>query len=118
MTPAELAQAQEAAQAFSPGGRLLGVEPLHRGHIHDTFISSWDLDGVRRRLLHQRMNDAVFQDIPGLMHNIRRVTRELRKGSWRARDRELEVQRRKAKEEQSPPTNDHRAIVVSPSLRF
>ena len=93
MTPAELAQAQAAAQAFSPGGRLVGVEPLHRGHIHDTFISSWELDGEHRRLLHQRMNDAVFQDIPGLMHNIRRVTRELRRGSWRAGDRELEVLR-------------------------
>lgn len=92
MTPADLAQAELAAQAFSPGGRLVGVEPLNRGHIHDTFVSSWDLGAHgRQRLLHQRMNDAVFQDIPGLMHNIRRVTRELRRGSWRAGDRELEV---------------------------
>jgi hypothetical protein len=44
--------------------------PLQRGHIHDTFVSTWRQDGGNRRYLHQRMNDKVFQDIPAVMHNI------------------------------------------------
>lgn len=81
----------EAALKFSGGRKLISVESLHQGHIHETFISTWNSDGETSRMLHQRMNSQVFQDIPGLMHNIKRVTEQLRLDTWRARDYQLEV---------------------------
>jgi hypothetical protein len=83
--------AHHAALKFSGGRDLLSIESLHRGHIHETFISSWSMQGETCRMLHQRMNDQIFRDIPGLMHNIKRVTEQLRLDTWRARDHELEV---------------------------
>lgn len=89
--PSETTLAQEAAMSFSGGRDLLSVEPLHRGHIHETFVSTWRGKEGTQRMLHQRMNDQVFRDIPGLMHNIKRVTEQLRLDTWRARDHQLEV---------------------------
>lgn len=64
-----------AIRQFAITGELAEVHAHQRGHIHDTFISTWrQADGSERRYLHQRMNDRVFQDIPALMHNIERVT--------------------------------------------
>lgn len=71
-------QVRAAAQLFAIDGQLTGVEPLQRGHIHDTFISSWTQEQGTRRFLHQRMNDKVFHDIPAVMHNIETVSRHLR----------------------------------------
>ena len=62
---------------FAIEGELVGLVPHHRGHIHDTFISTWSARGGEYRLLHQRMNDKVFTDIPALMHNVEAVTRHL-----------------------------------------
>ncbi|MEC7723985.1 MAG: mucin desulfatase, partial [Planctomycetota bacterium] len=64
---------------FAIDGNLVGVAPLQRGHIHDTFVSTWIHGGARKRFLHQRMNDKVFQDIPAVMHNIETVSRHLRR---------------------------------------
>lgn len=67
-----------AARRFAIPGRLIELEPHHRGHIHDTFVSTFEEeDGTRRRYLHQRMNGTVFTDLSGLMHNVERVTRFL-----------------------------------------
>ncbi len=74
----DLAAARTAAQRFQIAGELADVAPLQRGHIHDTFVSTWRQDGRARRFLHQRMNDRVFQDIPAVMHNIDLVSRHLR----------------------------------------
>lgn len=69
--------ARDAIRCFAIDGELVGVAPYHRGHIHDTFVSDCrEAFGVRRYLL-QRMNEAVFQDIDGLMHNIDLVIRHL-----------------------------------------
>ncbi len=51
--------------------------PHERGHIHDTFISTWGSGEKVRRSLHQRMNETVFRDIPALMHNIERISRHM-----------------------------------------
>ncbi len=62
---------------FAIAGELEGLETFQRGHIHDTFLSTWRSgDGVAR-FIHQRINDRVFSDVPGLMHNIEAVTRPL-----------------------------------------
>lgn len=63
---------------FAIAGDLIDVKPLQRGHIHDTFVSSWALGDETIRYLHQRMNDKVFHDIPAVMHNIETVSRHLR----------------------------------------
>lgn len=51
LTPADL---QHAAQQFQIAGELRDVRSLQRGHIHDTFISTWHVDGEDHRFLHQR----------------------------------------------------------------
>ena len=68
---------RNAVLRFAVDGDLLSIQPLKRGHIHDTFVSTWRQGGARRRFLHQRMNDGVFQDIPAVMHNIETVSRQL-----------------------------------------
>jgi N-acetylhexosamine 1-kinase len=71
--------AVRAAVALFPlEGELLGLRPLRRGHIHDTFVSRWRLrDGGERQFIHQRMNDGVFPDLDLLMGNIQRVSAHL-----------------------------------------
>ncbi len=68
---------QSAIEEFAIPGQCTGLEPYERGHIHDTYISTWKRGEDSRRYLHQRINDKVFHDIPALMHNIERVTRHL-----------------------------------------
>lgn len=69
--------ARAALDHFAITGELIGVAPYHRGHIHDTFVADCrEAFGVRRYLM-QRMNETVFQDIDGLMHNIDVVIRHL-----------------------------------------
>ncbi|MEO6596087.1 MAG: phosphotransferase [Planctomycetota bacterium] len=74
---------RSAVAQFAIDGTLMDVRPLRRGHIHDTFVSTWTGGdgscGGQRRFLHQRMNDKVFQDIPAVMHNIETVSRHLRR---------------------------------------
>jgi len=72
---------RSAILSFAIPGELSAVVPHERGHIHDTFVSTWRQGTATRRYLHQRMNEAVFRDIPALMHNIERVTRFLRESA-------------------------------------
>jgi len=72
-------QLRSAVREFAIDGELVDIQPLRRGHIHDTFVSTWTSNGASRRFLHQRMNDKVFQDIPAVMHNIETVSRHLRR---------------------------------------
>jgi hypothetical protein len=72
------AELQAVVTQFAIPGQLQQVQPLQRGHIHDTFVSSWRQDSGTLRFLHQRMNDKVFHDIPAVMHNIETVSRHLR----------------------------------------
>jgi Ser/Thr protein kinase RdoA (MazF antagonist) len=71
-------EARAAARTFQISGRLADIEPHERGHIHSTFVSTWLVNGARQRFLHQHLNDRVFADIPGLMHNVECVTGYLR----------------------------------------
>lgn len=84
MTAPSLASVREFAHQFDTAGEITGIVPLVRGHINHTFIvTRKGPDGEQRTLL-QRINDHVFQDVPGLMHNVEQVTNHLRRGSWRA----------------------------------
>ncbi len=68
---------RNAVRAFAIEGSLTGIEPLHRGHIHDTFVSTWATAHGPRKYLHQRINENVFRDVDGLMHNVARITQHL-----------------------------------------
>ncbi|HEB52517.1 MAG TPA: mucin desulfatase [bacterium] len=73
------AEVLASVQRFAIDGECVDVVPLVRGHIHDTFVSTWRQNGGTRRYLHQRMNDKVFHDIPAVMHNIETVSKHLRR---------------------------------------
>ena len=63
------------ASAFRIGGGVTGVEPLGSGLINDTFRVR--CTGPDDYVL-QRINDAVFRDVPLLQSNIAAVTGHLR----------------------------------------
>ena len=71
-------RAMDIPAAFYIPGTLLKSERLPAGHIHDTYVSEWQAGGARRRYVHQRINEAVFSDVAGLMRNITLVTAHLR----------------------------------------
>lgn len=76
--------------AFPIEGRCVALDALRRGHIHDTFVSTWEAGGETVQYLHQRINRHVFRDVDGLMHNVQRITRHLaRAGARNAVDAEL-----------------------------
>lgn len=62
---------------FAIDGEPVAVVPHRRGHIHDTFVSTWQQAGGERRYLHQHLNEDVFSDIPSVMHNVVQVTEHL-----------------------------------------
>ena len=64
---------------FAIDGDLVDVGPYERGHIHNTFTSTWKQPAGQNRYLHQQLNQGVFSDIKGLMHNIEEVTSHLSK---------------------------------------
>lgn len=75
VTHISLKSPENAARRFAIEGELVGLVAHERGHIHDTFISTFkEAGGQSCRYLHQRMNGAVFTDLPALMHNVERVT--------------------------------------------
>jgi Ser/Thr protein kinase RdoA (MazF antagonist) len=66
-----------AVERFPLDGELIGLRPLRRGHIHDTFVSRWRGPDGERQFIHQRMNQDVFPDLELLMGNIQRVSAHL-----------------------------------------
>lgn len=62
---------------FDIGGVLNSVEELKRGHINRTYIGHWDINGKRKRFIHQSVNHRVFRDIEALMGNLEIVTEAL-----------------------------------------
>jgi hypothetical protein len=65
---------REAIDRFRIDGEFIGVRALPRGHIHDTFVSQWLVDGNTRQFIHQRLNNEVFPDLDLLMSNIHKVS--------------------------------------------
>lgn len=61
----------QCLETFQIDGAVKGVSELKKGHIHDTFVSEWT---TGRRYIHQRVNQGIFTNVPGLMDNIRKVT--------------------------------------------
>ena len=77
-------------ERFAIPGRFRDAQPLGRGHIHETFVASWQQGGDRVRYVHQRISTRVFPDPVLLMGNLVRVTAHLRAALARRGVRDLE----------------------------
>ncbi|HEY8154764.1 MAG TPA: phosphotransferase [Myxococcota bacterium] len=65
-------------ERFAIPGRFRDAQPLGRGHIHETFVASWESGGAAVRYVHQRISTRVFPDPVRVMDNVARVTAHLR----------------------------------------
>jgi Ser/Thr protein kinase RdoA (MazF antagonist) len=79
MLTAAMHDPAEIAPFFDVPGTFLDAARYGNGHINDTFACRWRQDGRTRRYILQRLNRHVFADPPGLMENVARVTRHLRR---------------------------------------
>ncbi len=64
---------------FAIDGKLEEIQLLKKGHIHNTYISRWNIAGEQQRFVHQRLNEYVFPDIPLLMENMEQVLSTLKR---------------------------------------
>jgi len=67
---------EKIAGMFDIRGRVVRCSPFGSGHIHDTYRVTTDAGS---HYLLQRINHEVFRDVAGLMQNIDRVSRHIRK---------------------------------------
>jgi aminoglycoside phosphotransferase (APT) family kinase protein len=70
---------QELSRGFQLHGQFLHAEPVKTGHIHETYIATYDQGGTRVRYLHQKLNLSVFKDPAAVMQNMMRVTTHIRR---------------------------------------
>ncbi len=77
MTEAPQRDLATVAAAFAIEGRFLEAAPHGNGHINETYASVFETPAGRRRFIHQRINESIFQDVAGLMDNVVRVTEHL-----------------------------------------
>jgi Ser/Thr protein kinase RdoA (MazF antagonist) len=77
-------------ERFAIPGRFREAQPLGRGHIHETFVASWEQGGAPVRYVHQRISTRVFPDPARVMGNIARVTAHLRAALARRGVRDVE----------------------------
>lgn len=67
-------------KVFNFDGEYFDIFPYGIGHINDTYAVQFrNSNGSPHRYILQRVNHAVFLDPPGVMHNIKGVTRHLQK---------------------------------------
>ncbi|MCB9890167.1 MAG: aminoglycoside phosphotransferase family protein [Planctomycetes bacterium] len=74
VAPSELERVRRACATFAIPGHLVELHRFDRGHIHDTWVGTFETNGVRTRYLHQGLNGTVFPDIEAVMHNVETVT--------------------------------------------
>jgi len=74
----------EVLGAFALEGAFLHCESLKRGHIHDTFVGTWETAAGPRRAVVQCINTHVFRDPGAVMDNLLRVTEHQRRALERA----------------------------------
>jgi hypothetical protein len=64
---------------FQIEGKFSRAEPIGAGHINDTYLVEFDINGSSNRYVLQRINRHVFHDLEGMMGNILAVTEHLSK---------------------------------------
>lgn len=73
----------ELLERFALNGSAVSCKPYGNGHINRTYLVQTDCGA---RYILQRINDAIFRDVPGLMRNISLVTEYLRAHGARERE--------------------------------
>ena len=68
----------EAVQNYSLPGMLIEERPYGSGHINETFLLTFDVEGKKLNVILQRMNTEIFTKPEELMENILGVTSYLR----------------------------------------
>lgn len=69
------AKRDEALAAFTHVGNFVSCQRFGRGHVNDTFLVEAD---TGKRYILQRINNAVFSDLKGVMGNILAVSAHIR----------------------------------------
>jgi len=64
---------------FDVPGAFVDAQPYGSGHINDTYLVRLRQDRDVTPWIVQRVNHRIFQDVPGLMRNIQRVTEHVRR---------------------------------------
>jgi len=64
-------------ERFRIEGEFLGARAHGSGHIHDTFVAEYVVDGAPRSYLFQRVNTGIFRDPIALCDNIVRISEHL-----------------------------------------
>ncbi|MHC8950184.1 phosphotransferase enzyme family protein [Sphingobacterium hungaricum] len=65
------------ANQFKLNGHVVSIVPFGSGHINDTFKVQTDSDEKNAYLL-QKINHQIFQDVDGLMNNIKEVCKHIK----------------------------------------
>ena len=68
---------QSLGERFRIEGEFLRAGGLGSGHIHDTFVAEYDVDGAPLRYVLQRLNTRIFRDPVSLCDNAVRITEHL-----------------------------------------
>ena len=68
---------KEIVRQFKFEGEFSAAMPYGVGHINDTYIAEFNSNGTTRRYILQRINQNVFLNPEGMMHNIEAVTKYL-----------------------------------------
>jgi Ser/Thr protein kinase RdoA (MazF antagonist) len=63
-------------EKFVSTENMTSINIFGEGHIHETYLV--ETQNHQPDFILQRINDNIFRDIPGMMHNIESVTRHLR----------------------------------------
>jgi len=63
--------------AFSVQGQLVSCDAYGNGHINDTWRIACSVDGKLCSYVLQRVNHAIFKDVPALMENVMRVCQHM-----------------------------------------
>jgi len=66
-------------EQFQIPGTWVDATPYGTGHINDTYLVKWQVNGTPVATIQQRINHAIFKNPPQLMDNILRVTVHLQK---------------------------------------
>jgi hypothetical protein len=66
------------ARAFQVAGEIRNIERYGSGHIHDTYLATFENSGRTERIILQRINTEIFRNPIAVMRNIERVTAHLR----------------------------------------
>jgi len=74
---------RDALKKFDIKGGFVNAKPCGSGHINDTFLVTFERDGVISRYIAQRINDNIFKNPVKVMENIAHVTGHLRKKAER-----------------------------------